>query len=302
MVMMTAIGGEPISTVVDGNRRITISVRYAREFRDNLPKLKRIQVHAPSGALVPLSTLADISFKTGPAMIRNENGLVCSYVFVDTENRDVGHYVDQAKKIVADKLVVPHGTFVQWSGHYENMQRVRARLLFMLPITFLLITLLLFANTKSIVKTGIVLLAVPFSMIGAIWFLWFLDYNISVAVWVGLIALMGLDAETGVFMLLYLDLSYDRAVKEGKLNSISELKGAIVEGAVKRIRPKLMSVSTTIIALVPVLWVSGLGADTLKRIAAPLVGGLVTSFLLELLVYPSVYLIWKERNLTTAFK
>jgi Cu(I)/Ag(I) efflux system membrane protein CusA/SilA len=293
MVLMSAVGGEPITTTVEGRERYTINVRYARELRDEPDKLRRVLVPTPSGAQVPLAELADITFLGGPAMIRDENGMLSGYVFVDIADRDVGGYVEEAKEVVSKELTVPSGYSLSWSGQYENMMRVRERLKLVIPITLFLIFVLLFANTGSAVKASIVMLAVPFSLIGAIWFLWLLDYNMSIAVWVGMIALMGLDAETGVFMLLFLDLSYNDAVRQGKMKTYEDLREAIIQGAVKRIRPKMMTVVAAMMGLVPIMWSLGTGADMMKRIAAPMIGGLVTSFILELLVYPPIYAIWK---------
>lgn len=295
MVIMSAIGGEPITTTIEGRERYTVSVRYARELRDNLPKLRRVLVPTMSGAQIPLAELADIKLVSGPSMIRDENGMLAGYVYVDLAGRDVGGYVNDAKKIVREKLELPTGYSLVWSGQYENMIRVRERLKVVVPITIFLIFLLLYMNTKSAVKASIVMLAVPFSMIGAIWYLWILDYNISIAVWVGMIALMGLDAETGVFMLLFLDLSYYEAVRKGKMKTYADLEEAIIHGAVKRIRPKMMTVCAAMMGLIPIMWSMGTGADMMKRVAAPMIGGLVTSFILELLVYPPIYSIWKWR-------
>jgi Cu(I)/Ag(I) efflux system membrane protein CusA/SilA len=232
-------------------------------------------------------------------MIRDENGQMNGYVLVDfdTAKLDVGSYVQRAKAAVEKDLKLPAGTSLSWSGQYENMIRVKERLKLILPITLVLIFGLLYANTRSAFKASIVMLAVPFSAIGAFWLLWILGYNMSIAVWVGLIALMGLDAETGVFMLLFLDLSHDEAQREGRLNTHGDLVEAIIHGAVKRVRPKAMTVFAAMIGLLPILWSTGTGADVMKRIAAPMVGGLATSFLLELLVYPAIYLLWKERSL-----
>jgi Cu(I)/Ag(I) efflux system membrane protein CusA/SilA len=293
MVLMSAVGGEPITTTVEGRERFTINVRYARELRDDLDKLRRVLVPTPSGAHVPLAELADITFVAGPAMIRDENGMLSGYVYVDIAGRDVGGYVEEAKTLVEKELKLPVGYTLSWSGQYENMLRVRERLKIVVPITFFLIFILLYANTKSAVKASIVMLAVPFSLIGAVWYLWLLDYHISIAVWVGMIALMGLDAETGVFMLLFLDLSYKDAVCQGKMKTYDDLKAAIIHGAVKRIRPKMMTVAAAMMGLIPIMWSLGTGADMMKRIAAPMIGGLVTSFVLELLVYPPIYAIWK---------
>jgi Cu(I)/Ag(I) efflux system membrane protein CusA/SilA len=298
-VIMTAIGGEPITTVIKGRERYTVSLRYPRELREDVSLLERVLVPTMSGAQVPLGQLASIRLVQGPAMIRNENGLLSGYVYVDfdTGKEDVGGYVEKAKKAVTESVKLPTGYTLVWSGQYENMIRVRERLKVVIPITLVLIWLLMYMNTKSAVKTMIVLMAVPFSIIGAVWFLYILGYNLSIAVGVGIIALMGLDAETGVFMLLFLDLSYDDAKAKGLLRNRAELTEAIIHGAVKRVRPKAMTVFAATFGLVPIMWSVGAGADLMKRIAAPMVGGLVTSFALELLVYPAVYMLWKERDL-----
>jgi Cu(I)/Ag(I) efflux system membrane protein CusA/SilA len=295
MVLMSAVGGEPVTTTVEGRERYTVNVRYARELRDDPEKLRRVLVPTASGAHVPLAELADIRLASGPGMIRDENGLLSGYVYVDIAGRDVGGYVEEAKAKVQKELTLPTGYTLSWSGQYENMMRVRERLTVVVPITIFLIFVLLYMNTRSAVKAGIVMLAVPFSLIGAVWYLWLLNYNISIAVWVGMIALMGLDAETGVFMLLFLDLSYNDAVRKGKMKTYQELEEAIIHGAVKRIRPKMMTVMAAMMGLVPIMWSLGTGADMMKRIAAPMIGGLVTSFILELLVYPPIYAFWKWR-------
>jgi len=292
-IIMSAIGGENITTTIEGRERYPVNVRYSRDLRDDINKLKRVLVPTSAGQHIPLAQLADIRFVSGPAMIRNENGMVAGYVYVDVAGRDIGSFVNEAKKIVGEKLKLPSGYGLIWSGQYENMIRVRERLKTVLPLTLFIIIILLHINTKSWVKTGIVLLAVPFSLIGAVWLLWLLGYNISIAVWVGMIALMGLDAETGVFMLLFLDLAYDDAVRKGKMRNEKDLEEAIIHGAVKRVRPKMMTVMTSFIGLLPIMWSTGTGADMMKRVAAPMVGGLLTSFILELLVYPAIYAIWK---------
>ncbi len=293
MIITSAIGGEAVTTTVEGRERYTVNVRYARELRDDLEKLKRVLVPTSAGAQIPLAEIAEVRLVSGPAMIRNENGLLAGYVFVDMAGRDIGGYVEEAKSLVARELKLPTGYAILWSGQYENMIRVKNRLKIVLPLTLFIICVLLYMNTRSAVKTGIVLLAVPFSLIGAVWLLWILKYNISIAVWVGMIALMGLDAETGVFMLLFLDLAYHEAVEKGKMRSEEDLEEAIVHGAVKRVRPKMMTVMAAFMGLLPIMWSTGTGADMMKRIAAPMVGGLFSSFALELLVYPAVYAIWK---------
>ncbi|PIR17198.1 MAG: CusA/CzcA family heavy metal efflux RND transporter [Deltaproteobacteria bacterium CG11_big_fil_rev_8_21_14_0_20_49_13] len=297
MVITSAIGGENVGTTIEGRERYPINVRYARELRDDIPKLSRVLVTTPSGAHIPLAQIADINISLGPSMIRDENGMLAGYVYVDLAGRDVGGYVTDAKEEVSKRLKLPEGYSLQWSGQYENMLRVRERLKIVLPLTFFIIFLLLYANTKSAFKAGVVMLAVPFSLVGAVWFLWMLGYNISIAVWVGMIALMGLDAETGVFMMLFLDLSYNEAVKNGQMKTEGNLVEAIIHGAVKRIRPKMMTVTAAFMGLIPIMWSFGTGADMMKRVAAPMVGGLATSFAMELLVYPAIYFLWKQREL-----
>lgn len=293
MVVQSAVGGEVISTTVEGRERYGISVRYARDFREDLTKLRRVLVPTPTGAQIPLAQLADIEFVAGPAMLRDENGMLSGYVYVDLAGRDVGSYVEDAKQAVRN-VQLPTGYTIAWSGQYESMDRVRQRLKIVLPVTLFLIFILLYMNTKSSVKALIVMLAVPFSLIGAVWYLWLLGYHMSIAVWVGMIALMGLDAETGVFMLLFLDLSYNDAVRKGRMNNSQDLREAIIHGAVKRVRPKAMTVAAAMMGLLPIMWSMGTGADMMKRIAAPMIAGLVTSFIMELLVYPVIYDLWKS--------
>jgi Cu(I)/Ag(I) efflux system membrane protein CusA/SilA len=295
-VIENAIGGDNVSTVVLGQERYRVNVRYLRDFRSDLGALRRLPVPAGSQRQLPLSDLAQISIANGPAMIRNENGLLTGYVYIDVAGRDPGTYVSEANQLLRDRLKLPTGYSIAWSGQYEVMQRVKARLKLVVPATLFLICLLLYFNTGSLPKTMIVLLAVPFSAVGAVWFLYFAGYNISVAVWVGMIALLGIDAETGVFMLLYLDLAFEEAKREGRMNSLGELREAIVQGAAKRLRPKFMTFATTCVGLFPIMWGIGAGSDVMKRIAAPMVGGIFTSFLLELLVYPAIYEVWKWRS------
>jgi Cu(I)/Ag(I) efflux system membrane protein CusA/SilA len=292
-VIMSAIGGETISTTVEGRERYSINIRYPRDLRSNLDELQRVLVTTMNGIQIPMIELADITLTTGPSMIRDENGMLAGYVFVDITGRDVGSYVDEAKKAVTQNLSLPTGYSLIWSGQYENMIRVRERLKLVVPLTIFLIFLLLYMNTKSAFKASVVMLAVPFSVVGAVWLMYILGYNVSIAAWVGMIALMGLDAETGVFMLLFLDLSYEDARKNGKLRSMADLHEAIIHGAVKRIRPKMMTVMAAAMGLMPIMWSMGTGADVMKRVAAPMVGGLFTSFIMELLVYPAIYLLWK---------
>jgi len=295
-VVAQAIGGENVSETIEGRERYPISVRYAREFRDDPDVLGRVLIGTPDGAQVPLSEVTTIKTVLGPPMIRSEGGKLVGFVFVDTA-RPIADYVAEAKEVVARNAVLPPGTRLAWVGQFKYFERAKERLEWVIPLTLGIVFLLLYLNTKSIAETIIVMLAVPFSLVGAIWLLYFLHYNLSVAVWVGVIALAGLDAETGVVMLLYLTLAHDRRERRGTLLTREDLRDTIVEGAAKRLRPKLMTVATMIIGLVPVLWSTGTGADVMKRIAAPVVGGLVTSFLLELTVYPAIFAIWKGRGL-----
>jgi Cu(I)/Ag(I) efflux system membrane protein CusA/SilA len=293
-VVQNAIGGENVTTTIEGRERYPVNVRYMRDFRSDLDALGRVLVPAAEGERqIPLNSLARITIASGPAMIRNEDGLLTGYVFVDVAGRDLNGYVEEARRVVNDRIALPPGYAVLWSGQYEAMTRIRQRLMYIIPLTLFVVFLLLYANTRSLVKTAIVALAVPFSAIGAVWYLYLLGYNMSIAVWVGLIALMGVDAETGVFMLLYLDLAYERAKRDGRLQSLADLQEAVVHGAAKRLRPKFMTMATTVIGFIPIMWATGTGSDVWKRIAAPMVGGILTSFLLELLVYPAIYETWK---------
>jgi len=300
-VLQAALGGDTITTTVEGRERYTVNLRYVRDQRSDLDALGRVLVLTASGVQIPIHELATITLTSGPSMVRDENGRLAGYVYADVAGRDVGSYVTEARRTVEANVALPPGTTLLWSGQWENMVRVRERLKLVLPITLGLIVILLIANTRSVVKAGIVLLAVPFSLVGAILLMWALGYHVSVAAWVGMIALMGLDAETGVFMLLFLDLSFDEAKRAGRLGSEGELEEAVVHGAVKRLRPKLMTVAASFLGLMPIMWSAGTGADMMKRIAAPMVGGLFTSFLLELLVYPPIYLLWRRAELRRAW-
>ena len=318
-VIMAAIGGENVSTTIEGRERYPINIRYPRELRDEVDKLAHVLVPfqttsaaagaamsstagtlgstsgAGSIAQVPLGELATIKLMQGPAMIRDENGRLSGYVYVDvdTTQRDIGSYVEEAKRAVTSELQIPSGYTLQWSGQYEAMERVKQKMLVVVPITLFIVFFLIYLNTKSLARTLIVLLAVPFSAVGAIWLLWALGFNMSIAVWVGLIALLGLDAETGIFMLLYLDLAYDAMKAKGQMRSREDLREAIYHGAVKRVRPKVMTVAVASMGLIPIMWSTGAGSDVMQRVAAPMIGGLFTSFLMELMVYPAIYYRWK---------
>ncbi len=295
--LSTAVGGENVSTTIEGRERYPINVRYKRDFRSDLEALGKVLVTAGGDKQIPLSELATIRMLNGPSMIRNEDGLLTGYVFVDVAGPAPGDYVAQARREIQSKLHLPAGYTVLWSGQYESAERVRQRLMLVVPVTLAIILFLLYCNTQSMVKTAIITLAVPFSAVGALWMVYLLGYNMSIAVWVGIIALLGIDAETGVFMLLYLDLAYEKAKREHARFTRAHLYEAIVEGAAKRLRPKFMTFATMSVGLIPILWSTGTGSGIMKRIAAPMVGGILTSFLLELLVYPAIYAFWRERSL-----
>jgi Cu(I)/Ag(I) efflux system membrane protein CusA/SilA len=293
---MSAVGGMNITKTVEGLERYPVNLRYQRDYRDNIESLKRVLVPIPSGGNVPLVELAELQIKKGPPAIKSENARPNAWVYIDLKNIDVGTYVKTAQETINREITLPAGYSIIWSGQYEYMERASQKLALVIPITLLIVIVLLYMNTKSLLKTGIVLLAVPFSMVGAIWFLYLAGFNMSVAVWVGIIALVGVDAETGVIMLLYLDIAYEKFKKQGLMNSLTSLREAIFEGAVKRIRPKMMTVMTTMLGLFPILIGTGIGSDVMKRIAAPMVGGIITSFIMELTVYPAIFYALKKRE------
>jgi Cu(I)/Ag(I) efflux system membrane protein CusA/SilA len=296
--LQIAVGGENVTTTVEGRERYAVNVRYLPDFRSDRAAIERILLPSADGKRhAPVGTLADVSVSTGPGMIRDEDGLLTGYVYVDLAGRDPQGYVTAADRALRAAIKLPPGYGMTWSGQFEGMRRVRERLAFVGPATLLAVLLLLYVNTRSMAKTMIVVLAVPLSAIGAVWLLWLLGYNTSVAVWVGLIALVGMDAETGVFMLLYLDLAHEQAARENRLRDREDLRRAVLEGAVTRLRPKVMTVAATFFGLLPIMASTGAGSDVMKRIAAPMIGGVFTSFLLELVVYPAVFEAWKGRGL-----
>ena len=292
-VIATALGGMTLTQTVEGLERYPVNLRYFQNFRENLPALRRVLIPTMNGTTVPIEQVANIKIHQGPDMIRSENARRSAWVYVDIKDIDVGSYIKKAQTLLANKLKMPPGYSYFWSGQFEYMERARQRLTIIIPITLAIIFFILYINTQSITKVCIVLLAVPFSLVGAIWLLYLLGYHLSVAVIVGLIALAGLDAETGVVMLLYLDIAYHRAGQEGRLLTYRDTEDAVMAGAVQRLRPKLMTVMAILVGLAPLMWGSGTGSEAMKRIAAPMVGGVITSFLLELFIYPSIYLLWK---------
>jgi Cu(I)/Ag(I) efflux system membrane protein CusA/SilA len=296
MVIESAIGGANVTTTVEGRERYPVNVRYQRAYRADVNTLRRTLIATPGGAQIPIEQVADITATTGPTVIRTEQAQLLGYVYVDVADRDIGSYVDEAKAIVAKMVKLPAGYTLEWSGQYEYMVRARERLKVVIPLTLLIVVVLLYFNMRNVTKIAIVLLAVPFSLIGAFWAIYLLGYNLSVAVWVGIIALAGVDAETGVVMLLYLDQAFDKFKREGRMRSMADLQEAVEEGAVKRIRPKMMTVMAILMGLLPIMWSHGAGADVMKRIAAPMVGGVLSSFALELLIYPVIFTIWKWRS------
>jgi copper/silver efflux system protein len=300
-VLNSAIGGDNISTVFIGAERYPVNVRYMRDFRSDVDSIRHILVSGDGQRTAPIGELATVEVNNGPAMIRDENGLLTGYVYIDLSNRDPGSYIEEAIRVLHEKTSLPAGYGISWGGQFESIERANQRLRIIVPATIALVMFLIYINTRSFAKTMIVLLAVPFSAIGSVWALYFLHYNLSVAVWVGLIALLSIDAETGVFMLLYLDLAFEEARTHGRLMRREDLREAIVYGAAKRLRPKFMTFATTCIGLLPVMWSIGTGSDVMKRIAAPMVGGIFTSFFLELLVYPVVYELWRRKTIVRPF-
>ena len=296
-VFMSAIGGVNITKTVEGLERYPVNLRYQRDYRENIESLRRVLVPLHGGGNIPLEELGEIVIEKGPPVIKSENARPNAWVYIDLENIDVGTYVANAQKIIGEQVEIPEGYSLIWSGQYEYMERAAKKLALVIPITLLLVILLLYFNTKSFVKTGIILLALPFSMVGSIWYLYLADYNTSVAVWVGIIALLGISAETGVVMLLYLDIAYENWKKKGMLKTLANLKDSIFEGAVKRIRPKMMTVTVTFFGLLPIVIGYGTGGDVMKRIAAPMIGGIFTSFIMELTIFPAVFYLWKKREL-----
>ena len=296
-VFMSAIGGMNITKTVEGLERYPVNLRYQRDYRENIEGLKRVLVPIPGGGNIPLEELGNIIIRKGPPVIKSENARLNAWVYIDIENIDVGTYVKNAQKIINEKLKLPQGYSIIWSGQFEYMESAAKKLTLVLPITLLIVILLLYFNTKSFVKTGIILLALPFSMVGAVWYLYFAGFNLSVAVWVGIIALLGISAETGVVMLLYLDIAYENWKKRGDLKSFADLRSSIFEGAVKRIRPKMMTVLVLFFGLLPILMGHGAGADVMKRIAAPMAGGIFTSLLMELTIFPAIFYALKRREM-----
>jgi Cu(I)/Ag(I) efflux system membrane protein CusA/SilA len=302
-VLEVALGGMPLTTTVEGLERYAVNLRYNRDFRENLEALREIIVPTPTGAQVPLGQLARVEVVHAPMGVKSEAAVPNAWIYVDVKGVDIGSYVQSAQKTVREAIDqgtihLPSGYNIFWSGQYEYMVRAKQRLMIVVPLTLLIIVLIIYLNTRSAIKTAIVLLAVPFSLVGAIWILYLLDYNLSVAVWVGLIALAGLDAETGVVMLLYLDLAYAQWKDEGRMRTTNDLRDAIYHGAVKRVRPKAMTAAVIIAGLLPILWSHGAGADVMKRIATPMIGGVVTSTIMELAVYPAIFYVWRRRRLT----
>jgi Cu(I)/Ag(I) efflux system membrane protein CusA/SilA len=295
--IMAAVGGANVTETVEGRERYGVNVRYARELRDDPEAIGRVLVATPAGVQVPLAQLATVRFASGPPMIKSENGLLSSVVYVDVRGRDIGRYVAEARRLLDLRLELPTGYRLEWSGQFEAMQRANRTLRLVVPITLAIIMLLLYLNFGSVVESLIVMLSLPFALVGSFWLLWALDYDLSVAVWVGLIGLAGVAAETGVVMLVFLDHAWEARVRAGRTTT-ADLREAILQGAVERVRPKLMTVFAIIAGLLPILWGGGTGSTVMKRIAAPMVGGMVTSTILTLVVVPALYALWREWQLT----
>jgi Cu(I)/Ag(I) efflux system membrane protein CusA/SilA len=296
-VIALALGGEEVTTTVEGRERYPVQVRYARDFRDTPEAIGRVLVGQPGGVQIPLAQVAELRFAPGAAMIRSENGSLNDLVSIEVRGRDVGGYVAEAKQVVAERVSLPAGYRLEWSGQYEALQRVKARLSAVVPLTLALIALLLYLTFGSVTQMAIVLLSLPFALIGGVWAMWLLHFNLSIAVAVGFIALAGVAAETGVVMLLYLDHAWEDITRSGRRPTLAQLVGAIEYGAVNRLRPKLMTVAAIMLGLLPALWSHGTGAEVMQRIAAPMVGGMISSTILTLLVIPVVYFLWRRRGL-----
>jgi Cu(I)/Ag(I) efflux system membrane protein CusA/SilA len=295
-VITTAIGGETVTTTVEGRERYPVNVRYKRELRDDPDRLKRVLIATPTGAQIPLGQIAEVIITKGPPSISDESGAMAGLVSVAVSGRDLRGYVEDAQRNVQQQITLPPGYILKWSGQYEHLIRAEERLKLVVPVTLALILLVLYLNFRSLAKSLIVLLSVPFAVVGAVWYLNYLGYNLSVAVWVGIIALAGVAAETGVVMLVYLDEAYERRMREGRMATAQDLREAILEGAVQRVRPKMMTVAAIMGGLLPIMWTTGTGADVMKRIAAPMIGGMVSSTILTLLVIPVLYAMWRWRT------
>jgi Cu(I)/Ag(I) efflux system membrane protein CusA/SilA len=300
-VIMSAIGGMNVTYTIEGLERYPVSLRYNRELRDDIERLKRVLVATPMGAQVPLIQLADFAIRKGPAGIKSENSRQTAWIYVDLRGVDIGSYVKMAKRVVDREVDLPAGYAIVWSGQFEYMEKARRTLNIIVPVTLMVIFLLLYIHFHNVTEATIVMASLPFALVGGVWLIYLLGYNLSVAVVVGFIALAGLAAETGVVMLVYLDEVFEKRLSQGRLNSLEDLQAAIIEGAVERVRPKLMTVATTLIGLLPVMWGTETGSQVMKRIAAPMVGGLVSSAVLTLVIIPAVYFIWKRWQLRSRF-
>jgi Cu(I)/Ag(I) efflux system membrane protein CusA/SilA len=298
-VITSAIGGETVTTTVEGRERYPVNVRYKRELRDDPDRLKRVLVTTPTGAQIPLGQIAEIVITKGPPSISDESGALSGLVSVSVGGRDLRGYVEDAQRAVRERVTLPPSYTLSWTGQYEHLVRAEERLKLVVPVTLGLILLLLYLNFRSLVKSLIVLMSVPFAAIGAIWYLSYLGYNLSVAVWVGIIALVGVSAEIGVVMLVYLDEAYERRAREGRMATAQDLREAILEGAAQRVRPVMMTVAAIIGGLLPIMWTTGTGADVMKRIAAPMIGGMVSSTILTLLVIPVLYALWRGWSMSS---
>ena len=297
-VIMAAMGGTVVSQTVEGRERYNILVRYARDYRDNVEALERVLVPTPSGEQIPIAQVADIEFQTGPPSIRSEDGQLVGFVFVDVKSEvGIADYVEQAKQVVGDQVDVPDGYRLAWAGQFQYFERAKAKLQLLVPITLFLIFFMLFMHRGSLVETLLVMLSVPISLSGAVWLMWWLDFNLSVAVWVGMIAVAGLAVELGLLMMVYLDIAWRDREAERRLNTRGDMTEVVQSGAGQRIRPMLMTGLSTFIGLVPILFASGTGADVMQRIAAPMVGGVISALLMVLVVYPAIFMLWRGRGL-----
>ena len=292
--IMATVGGINAAITVEGRERYAVNVRYPRELRDNVEKIRQVVIPAMGGAQIPLGQVAKVEARQGVVLVKTEGAFPVTNIFVDMEGRDLGSYVREAQQVVAEQFTLPPGYSLMWSGQYEFMQRVAQKLRVVIPVTLAIIFLLLYLNFGSTAKSLIVMLAMPFSLVGGVWFLWLLGYNMSVAVWVGFIALAGVAAQTGVLMMIYLDEAFERRRLEGRMVTGRDVRDAVRDGALERLRPVIMTVTAIMGGLAPIMWSAGTGADVMKRVAAPMVGGMVTASALTLGVIPAIYLLWRQ--------
>jgi copper/silver efflux system protein len=297
MAVSSGIGGQNIAENIEGRERYPVNVRYSQDFRDSVDRMRNVLIATPSGAQIPLGQVAQVSFSHGPAMIRDEDGQLTGYVYIDLKSTNYGGFVNEANRKLKSQIAIPASYGYKWSGEYEFELRAKQRLKLILPIVFFMIFLLLYMVFHSVAEAVVLIVPTIYAMTGGLLLQWLLGYNFSVAVWVGYIALFGIEVETGVVMVVYLHESLERRLKHGEIHNNADIEDAVIEGAVKRLRPKLMTVVAVLASLAPILWESGIGSDVMKPIAAPIVGGMITSTIHVLILVPVFFVMMKERAL-----